>query len=146
MRRDRCHLAREDGMHASRTYMVSAILRNEELHEATRMTPKATTTHRIQEFINEYNVVACKDQITYSRVESIWKPPGNDIFKINYDAAFDVSSMKGGVGIVICNSEGFVYAAKRMHLDYVVDSFQAEALAALYATKFALEVAVEIVI
>ena len=64
-----------------------------------------------------------------------WKPPPENVYKINIDAAFKVATSHGGWGFVARNSMGEYLEGGCGNLRRAASSFQAEALAALYSLE-----------
>ncbi|XVF56372.1 hypothetical protein PTKIN_Ptkin06aG0115100 [Pterospermum kingtungense] len=57
--------------------------------------------------------------------------------KINFNATFETLHKRGGIGIVIRDIEGFVFAAKVVQIEGVLDSCHPEASTAYHALEFA---------
>jgi hypothetical protein len=60
-----------------------------------------------------------------------WVPPPFSIYKINCDVALDNKNGRMGVGLVIKDSNGKVYAAASQVVDFIVDPVVGESIAAL---------------
>lgn len=71
--------------------------------------------------------------------DSVWHPPPDSAFKLNFNAVvfFDLSC--SGVGAMIRNEKGEVMAAKSTRGPHVVDSAVAEVIACRRALEFACE-------
>ncbi|CAL4921257.1 unnamed protein product [Urochloa decumbens] len=61
---------------------------------------------------------------------SSWKPPPEDIYKINSDGSFDPNNRSGGWGFVIRNTNGEVLYAGAGNITFAGSALQAEAIAA----------------
>ena len=71
-----------------------------------------------------------------------WKPPPLDIFKINFDGAVFAEENYSGVGVVIRNREGLVFAAMAEKIPQLLKPIEIEARAATRALEFAREVGI----
>ena len=62
--------------------------------------------------------------------QKIWKPPPDGKYKVNVDAAIQLSGLKAGLGVVIRNSNGKIIAAavKRVCYKGTVACMEAEAI------------------
>ncbi|XVE52802.1 hypothetical protein DITRI_Ditri02bG0153300 [Diplodiscus trichospermus] len=68
-----------------------------------------------------------------------WKPTTGPFVRVNFDASFDASSGEGGIGVVRRNNEGLVMGAYAAGIQWVADSFVAEAKAAVKALELAFD-------
>jgi len=59
-----------------------------------------------------------------------WRPPQEDIYKINSDRSFDPTKRSGGWGFLTRNNNGEVLAACAGNISYASSSLQTEAIAA----------------
>ena len=71
--------------------------------------------------------------------DSIWHPPPDSTFKLNFDAAIFSDLSCSGVGAMIRNEKGEVMAAMSARGPHVVDSAVAEVIACRRALEFACE-------
>jgi ribonuclease HI len=71
-----------------------------------------------------------------------WKASKVGWFKVNTDAAFDVASGTGSVGVVIRDEQGLVIAGGARWFDHVLDALTAEAMAAKEGLELSMEMAV----
>ena len=80
-----------------------------------------------------------KDQKESNKLnkEECWRPPPDDIYKINIDGSFRANLKKGGWGFIIRNSLGQFLEGGVGNISRVTCPLQAEALAALYALQHA---------
>ncbi|XP_022755038.1 uncharacterized protein LOC111303203 [Durio zibethinus] len=67
----------------------------------------------------------------------IWKPPSNEIVKVNFDGVTDTREKKGGVEVVIRDCTGEVLATASITMPGINDPFHAEAYLATQALMFA---------
>ena len=65
-----------------------------------------------------------------------WKPPPENMVKINWDAALDKHRKTIGLGIIARDERGSVLAAARKTMSLVVEPVVAESMAALHALIF----------
>ena len=70
---------------------------------------------------------------------SYCKPPSQDVYKLNFDAAVFSDLNCSGVGAIIRNCDGEVMAGMAARGEYVHNSDDAEALACRKALEFAME-------
>ena len=70
-----------------------------------------------------------KKKITCA-AQCTWRPPQEDIYKINSDRSFDPTKRSGGWGFVIRNNNGEVLAAGAGNISYALSALHAEAIAA----------------
>jgi ribonuclease HI len=70
-------------------------------------------------------------------IQSSWKPPPSDIYKINVDGAFHSDARAGGWGIVIRDKSGEVLAAGAGSIRYPTSAVQTEAIAAYKGLQLA---------
>jgi len=65
-----------------------------------------------------------------SKTQESWKPPLENIYKINSDGSFDSDKRTGGWGFVVRNVNGEVLAAGAGNIQYASSALHAEAIAA----------------
>ena len=64
-----------------------------------------------------------------------WKPPPEDVYKINIDGSFKSATNQGGWGFIARNSSGEFLEGGYGNLQRVATPFQAEALAAMHSLE-----------
>jgi ribonuclease HI len=64
-----------------------------------------------------------------------WKPPPDEQYKLNVDAAFSAVTRKGGWGCVVRNNAGDVLDIGAGNIQRASSALYAEALAALYGLE-----------
>jgi len=69
----------------------------------------------------------------------VWKPPDVGFLKVNWDASVNVNAGVIGLGCVIRNEEGLVMGAKCCVCKVQADPLLVEAMAALLALEFCLD-------
>jgi hypothetical protein len=69
------------------------------------------------------------------RGKETWKPPPEDLYKINVDAFFEAETKKGGWGFIVRNKAGDFLEGGAGNLSRVACPLQAEALAALFSLQ-----------
>lgn len=73
--------------------------------------------------------------------------PQGTILKINFNASFDASLFKSGIGIVVRNASGSVVSSRVILQTSVASSFTAEALSFKWVVRMRLELgALEVII
>jgi ribonuclease HI len=65
-----------------------------------------------------------------------WRPPQEDFYKVNWDAALNSANRRMGVGIIVRDHLGMVIAARSQTLEFLPEPVVAEAIAALHAAEF----------
>jgi hypothetical protein len=65
-----------------------------------------------------------------------WKPPPEDIYKVNTDGAFDPKTSIGGLSFVVRNKYGELLAAGAVKINYVASALHAEATTAYKGLLF----------
>ncbi|XVF53229.1 hypothetical protein PTKIN_Ptkin05aG0083200 [Pterospermum kingtungense] len=78
-----------------------------------------------------------KAQHVESRRSGGWKPTVGDCFKVNFDGAFSVHEKKGGVGIIIRNSEGEVMGTLATSISLVTNHLLVKAIMGVKVLEFA---------
>ena len=68
-----------------------------------------------------------------------WRPPLENVYKINSNATFSLASNTMGIGIVVCDLEGMFMAGKEVQLLGCPNLHRAELLATKEALLFAWE-------
>ncbi|XVF80213.1 hypothetical protein PTKIN_Ptkin15bG0053200 [Pterospermum kingtungense] len=68
-----------------------------------------------------------------------WKPQSENYVKVNFDGALRAHEKQGGIGVVICNSSGEFMRALAVKVQWVMNPLMVEALAAVRASVFALD-------
>ena len=71
--------------------------------------------------------------------DSVWHPPPNSAFKLNFEAAVFSELSCSGVGVMIRNEKGEVMAAMLARGPQVVDNAVVEVIACRRALEFACE-------
>ncbi|KAH7569150.1 hypothetical protein JRO89_XS06G0113900 [Xanthoceras sorbifolium] len=69
----------------------------------------------------------------------VWRPPDQDLFEINSDAALSVSEKMVGLGVVIRDSKGLVMLSSSRNLDACYSPNIAEAKAILFGMQLAID-------
>ncbi|KAI5000581.1 hypothetical protein ZWY2020_005170 [Hordeum vulgare] len=69
--------------------------------------------------------------------EEKWRPPGDDLFKINLDGSHIPGESHAGWGVVARSSDGNILCARAGREEHVYDAFAAEALAMSHAVSLA---------
>lgn len=101
----------------------SMIQRNQQL-----LQDLLSPTHRVPTQPPGYNTSVCT-----------WMPPPQDFCKISWDVAVDKQHCKIGIGIVVRDEQGNFMASMRKNWVLFPDPSLAEALAALTAVKFVID-------
>ena len=65
-----------------------------------------------------------------------WTPPPVESYKANWDAAINLKEKKVGIGVIIRDYQGWVFAALSKTIQISLDPTMAEAAAALLAVEF----------
>lgn len=73
---------------------------------------------------------------------TIWKPPDQGLYKVNYAGANLSQQEKAGIGVVIKNEEGTVMASMVQQMPLPTTVAQVKALATRKAVEFALELGI----
>jgi ribonuclease HI len=79
-------------------------------------------------------------------IENVWKAPSPGWFKANWDAGIDKKNGRVGLGVIIRNHRGAMVASKSHFINGVMDPTAAEAMAALMAVTFCVEMGIEQVV
>ena len=66
-----------------------------------------------------------------------WTPSRHGRYKVNFDEAFEKSSSRGGIGVIIRNFYGVIIKAHVGHKLGMIDAFMVEAFAAISTLEFA---------
>ncbi|KAF5477660.1 hypothetical protein F2P56_004280 [Juglans regia] len=74
-----------------------------------------------------------------NRSAAYWKPPTQPLVKVNFDAAFDKTNGRIGLGIVIRDHGGNLKASLTAIIDNAISAFQAEGQALFRAMELSLE-------
>lgn len=85
--------------------------RNRKLHGENCLPPMIAAGN-INHLSEEFNQVTQRSLEPHEINPICWTKPQEDLVKLNFDAAFDSARKEGGLGVVICDHEGFVLAAK----------------------------------
>ena len=80
-------------------------------------------------------LILCPSKQTHA----LWQPPPSTCFKINFNGATFVAKNKSSSGVVIRDSQGMVIAFLSQLLPQEFQAVEIEALVALRALEFALE-------
>ena len=95
---------------------------------------------REKEFLDEFHQAQGQLRIPVScPSDSVWHPPPDSAFKLNFDVAVFSKLSCSGVGAMIQNEKGEVMAAMSAKGPHVVDSAVAEVIACRRALEFACE-------
>ena len=95
---------------------------------------------RAKEFLDEFHQAQGQLRIPVSPPgDSVWHPPLDSSFKLNFDAAVFSELNCLGVGAMIRNEKGKVMAAMSARGPHVIDSIAAEVIACRRALEFACE-------
>ena len=95
---------------------------------------------RAADYLEEYR--KAQEQLVGSSTtpsEQHWKPPPQNMFKLNFDAAVFTEQQSSGIGAIIRNAKGEVMAGMSAKGPYVRNGEEAEALACRNAMVFAME-------
>ena len=80
-------------------------------------------------------LILCPSKQTHA----LWQPPPSTCFKINFNGATFVAKNKSSIGVVIRDSQGMVIAFLSQLIPQEFQAVEIEALVALRALEFALE-------
>ncbi|KAE8767250.1 Glutamyl-tRNA reductase 1, chloroplastic [Hordeum vulgare] len=107
-------------------------LREGELPESAEVVARRTWANVIQ-----YEQIYCEPKAGLSPQR--WRPPPDDIIKINVDGSFIPGQEGSGWGVIAHDAEGAVIAARAGRQDHVYDAFAAEAYSLAHAISCATE-------
>lgn len=110
--------------------------RNKLIHENNRETSRDVVTW-VHAYTQEIDSLISVEQKPTHRPCVKWNPPEESSVRVNFDAAFLQQNHLSFVGIIIPDHNGLVLGSCSMKNDYILDSFIAEARAALQAFQFA---------
>ena len=97
-------------------------------------------TMRAAELLEEYKKAQATLEIPRATPgSSYWKPPSQDVYKLNFDATVFSDLNCSGVGAIIRNYDGEVMAGMAARGEYVHNSDDAKALACRKAMEFTME-------
>ena len=88
--------------------------RNGEIHGEPKKSAMMVANF-VKNYLQEYNQAQVRENLITGGRHNHWTPPCVDRYKVNFDGAFDKSSTRGGIGVIIRNSEGFVMRAHIGH-------------------------------
>ena len=91
----------------------------------------------VKNYLEEYNNAQVKESLISEARPNHWTPLRHGRYKVNFDGAFEKSSSRGGIGVIIQNSEGVVTRAHVGHKLGMIDAFMVEAFAAISTLEFA---------
>ena len=77
------------------------------------------------------DAVSSKKRVAIPVRKPKWRPPPEDVYKINCDAAYSPCSRKSGWGFVIRNHLGNAVAAGSGSADFLMSAQHAEAIACM---------------
>ena len=80
-------------------------------------------------------LILCPSKQTHA----LWQPPPSTCFKINFNGATFVAKNKSSIGVVIRDSQGMVISFLSQLIPQEFQAVEIEALVALRALEFALE-------
>jgi ribonuclease HI len=101
------------------------------IREATISLEEFKTANHDEQDLVQRQQRACSD---------VWKKPPQGVVKVNWDAAINKKEGYTGCGIIICDYEGQVLAARSITQVSIMDPTMAEAWAALQALLFSKEI------
>ncbi|KAE8813318.1 Glutamyl-tRNA reductase 1, chloroplastic [Hordeum vulgare] len=107
-------------------------LREGELPESAEVVARRTRANVIQ-----YEQIYCVPKAGLSPQR--WRPPPDDMIKINVDGSFNPGQEGSGWGVIARDAEGAVIAARAGRQDHVYDAFAAEVYALAHAISCAAE-------
>ena len=97
-------------------------------------------------FRHEYQSIKKGTNADRQKENVKWVPPPQGWFKVNVDGAIFKETNKAGIGVVVCDSQGWVLAALSEKVDGVQDAEDIEALAIRRAIRFAIQTSFNCVI
>ncbi|KAA3476900.1 reverse transcriptase [Gossypium australe] len=109
--------------------------RNKLIHENIRQTSRDVTW--VHAYTQEIDSLISVEQKPTHRPCVKWNRPGESYVRVNFDAVFLQQNHQSFVGIIIPDHNGLVLGSCSMKNDYILDSFIAEARAAIQALQFA---------
>ncbi|XVF60988.1 hypothetical protein PTKIN_Ptkin08bG0091900 [Pterospermum kingtungense] len=112
--------------------------RNQEVHGEIRKKPMQAARFAL-DYIVEYNDAQVVVSMSSLQRSIRWRPPARDLVKVNFDGALQVTERRGGIGIIIRNNLGEVMGTAAAPVDRVVDPLIVEALAAVKAIQFSVD-------
>ncbi|OMO67981.1 hypothetical protein COLO4_29952 [Corchorus olitorius] len=106
--------------------------RNKKVHEDLEYSASETTAFVIS-YIMEFQ--RCKKRLLHKQISiaAQWLAPEQNVIKVNFDGAFDSVANIGGYGVIARDYKGLVLGAYAGRVDFVLDAFAAEGVAALKA-------------
>lgn len=116
--------------------------RNDLLHEGVFLHPKEVVTRAsmsLQEYTQAQNWVPHTRPSGGAECMINWRPPPLGWLKVNWDAAVDKSNGRIGLGVVIRDHLGQMYASKSQTRHGYLEPVAAEAMAALLASLLCCE-------
>ncbi|KAK8542594.1 hypothetical protein V6N13_136842 [Hibiscus sabdariffa] len=118
------------------TFWAIWYARNKVVHEGV-VPSVCDTLSFVEAFIRENDAIRAPGFLRNSVDRISWQAPIENVFKLNFDAAFDAQSNKSFSGVICRDNAGFIMAACTSPHSHVADAFLAEALACLQAVNFA---------
>jgi hypothetical protein len=113
--------------------------RNKVVHGGD-FTPPNTLSRRLLGLIMHSTWPILKKGATDSQQRSNeqvqWRPPPQNTYKVNWDAALDSVNQRMGVGVIVRDHMGRVIAARSTTVEFSSEPVVAEAIAALHAAEF----------
>ena len=88
-------------------------------------------------FQMEFEKLNMSEKKSIQATKDNWKPPSEDIYKVNIDRAFDQKTRTGGWGFVVRNNHGELLAAGAGKINYADSALHIEAMAAYKGLLFA---------
>ena len=89
----------------------------------------------VKNYLEEYNNSQVRDNLINRVRLNHWTPPDN-MYKVNFDGAYEKLSNKGGIGVIIRNSEGVVMGTHVGHKSGMMDAFMVEANGCNFCSEF----------
>jgi len=84
----------------------------------------------------EFEKLNVSEKKSIQATKDNWKPPPEDIYKVNIDGAIDPKTRTGGWGFVVQNNHGELLAAGAGKINYAASALHAEAMAAYKGLLF----------
>ena len=85
----------------------------------------------------EFEKLNVSEKKSIQATKDNWKPPPEDIYKVNIDGAIDPKTRTGGWGFVVRNNHGELLAAGVGKINYAASALHIEAMAAYKGLLFA---------
>ena len=95
-----------------------------------------------KEWLGEFHAVQPIPKTRVSQPCVQWKPPPENLAKINFDGAIFSEANKSWIGVVVRNSQGLVLASYSQQLPQAYCPLEVEAMAAAKAFQFACKIGI----